>query len=304
MNRQNEIILINEKGDSRYFRLNRPFFFLIKLFTISIFACYALFGIFILGRATTRLFITISRVKEDRLDKSFNSMQAFTKSIEIKMDSLFIYDDERRAINGANTIEGEVREVGVGGPATIEDYEDIFLVNSDIERKNLNDLIEKLLRQSDFQIYSENEFKDFFNKKQYAMDHIPSVQPAEGSFLSGFGMRVHPILHTRRMHKGMDISNSIGTPVLASAEGNARTGVSESFGTYVLLEHGNGYSTIYAHLQSVIITDNEPIHRGQIIGYLGNSGLSTGPHLHYEVHVNRIPVDPNPYLLPEHYIVD
>jgi len=304
MKTHKEIVLLSKNGKSLTFRLPFPVSLLISSLLICLFASYALFFVLIAGRASNRLFVALSAQKFERMQKEFKDMEAFTKSVEGKMDSLFVVDDERREVAGATPITGEVREVGIGGPSTMEDYEDIFLFKDDLERKVLNDRIEKLLRQSDLQMYSLSDFEEFFSKKKSTLMHIPAMQPAEGSFMSGFGMRVHPVFHFRRMHKGVDISNYVGTPVIASADGTANAGVSETFGTYVLLDHGNGFSTIYAHLQAVIVATNQPIHRGQIIGYLGNSGLSTGPHLHYEVHLNRIPVDPDPYILPADHIVD
>jgi murein DD-endopeptidase MepM/ murein hydrolase activator NlpD len=299
-----EIIFINQPGQSRYFRLTTPVSFLLTSVILFLCASYLLFGILTVARVSNKICVILSSAKLERIQKHFKDMTAYTTSQEMRMDNLFVADDERREVAGANPIKSEIREVGIGGPSTLADYERIFLFKDDLERKTLDDRIEKLLRQSDLQLYSLSDFEAFYSKKKSAMDHIPAVQPVGGSFMSGFGMRVHPVFHTRRMHKGQDIANTVGTPIIASAEATAKTGVSESFGTYVLLNHDNGFTTIYAHLQAVNVTDNQPVHRGQIIGYLGNSGLSTGPHLHYEVHLNRIPVDPNPYILPENFIVD
>jgi murein DD-endopeptidase MepM/ murein hydrolase activator NlpD len=304
MKTRKEFILIDKEGGSRTLRIPLPVSFLISFLIAVLFASYSCFFILVAGHVSNRIFLSLSTHKFERMQWEFRDMGIFAKSVEGEMDSLFAVDDERREVAGATPITGEVREVGIGGPSTLKDYEEIFLFKDDLERKILDDRIEKLLRQSDLQMYSLSDFEDFFAKKKDLLDRIPALKPAEGSFLSGFGMRDHPVFHIRRMHMGVDISNFVGTPVIASAEGMANTGVSETFGTYVRLNHGNGFSTIYAHLQAVIIGDNQLVRRSQILGYLGNSGLSTGPHLHYEVHLNSVPVDPNPYILPNNFIVD
>lgn len=304
MKKQNEIILISPAGKTRGFRLPVFFHTAVSACAVFLFLSCLSFGLLCLARGTIRLMSTWSIHRSEILSHRFQNMVSYTASVEARMDALFSADDERRVVTGAKPIQSEIREVGIGGPSTLADFERLFLFQDELERKALEDRLDKLNRQSDFQIHSLSEFEDFFSQKLDIINHIPAVQPAEGAFLSGFGMRFHPILHTRRMHKGVDISNSIGTPVLASAAATVQTGVSESFGTYVLLNHQNGFSTLYAHLSSSVVRDKERVERGQIIGYLGNSGLSTGPHLHYEVHLDCIPVDPEPYLLPENYIVD
>ncbi|MFH0921845.1 MAG: M23 family metallopeptidase [Fibrobacterota bacterium] len=220
------------------------------------------------------------------------------------MDSLFAAEDLRRAIYGAKLITREVREVGVGGPSALDDYETNMLFKDELDRKTIGDRIDKLLRQSDLQLFSMNTFDTFFRKKKDSLECLPTIQPAEGAFLSGFGMRLHPIFKIRRMHNGIDIKNYVGTPVIASASGTVKTGENGTFGKYVLLNHLNGFITAYAHLDTVIVKGQQTVRRGQIIGYLGNSGRSTGPHLHYEVRSNRAPINPLPYILPENFIVD
>ncbi len=301
---QQNIILINEKGMSRSFRLNRPFSFLICLFVVLLLCFYALCAVFMVARTSTKVLLVLSDQKSTRIHKEFQNMETLTGSLTTKMESLFVTDDIRRVISGAMPIASDVREVGIGGLSTLEDYEKTFFSNYELRQKTLNGQIEKLLRQSDLQFSSLDDFDTFFHKKKDSLEQLPTIQPVEGVFLSGFGMRKHPIFKTRRMHNGVDIRNNIGTPVMASADGMAKTGVSPTFGNYVLLKHKNGFSTIYAHLHNVNVTGHHAVRRGEVIGYLGNSGRSTGPHLHYEVRLNRVPVDPLPYILPENFIVD
>ena len=127
---------------------------------------------------------------------------------------------------------------------------------------------------------------------------IPSRMPVEGvRFTSGFGMRWHPILGQRRAHKGIDLAAPIGTPVYASAD--ATVGRAEwfsSYGLYIQLEHGADIETRYGHLSRLNVYAGQHVRKGDLIGFVGTTGRSTGPHLHYEVRIGGIAVNPVPYL--------
>jgi len=130
-------------------------------------------------------------------------------------------------------------------------------------------------------------------------EETPSVAPAWGEFSSGFGWRFHPILGKYAMHEGQDIANHIGTPVSATASGRVETAeYNSSFGNEVMINHGHGIRTLYAHLSAFRCDVGDQVHRGQVIGLLGNTGRSTGPHVHYEVHKGATPVNPMNWILP------
>jgi len=119
------------------------------------------------------------------------------------------------------------------------------------------------------------------------------IWPARGVFTSGFGMRRHPIFRIRRMHTGQDIAAPYGTPVQAAAEGQViYTGWFGGYGKIVVIDHGQGISTLYAHLSSILARDGAYVRRAQTIGRVGSTGYSTGPHVHFEVRVNGRPIDP------------
>lgn len=114
---------------------------------------------------------------------------------------------------------------------------------------------------------------------------------------SGFGYRMHPVLHTELLHSGVDFGVGIGTPLKASEKGKVViAGVAGGYGNYTCIAHGSGLSTCYAHQSQLLVTVGQDVERGQIIGLSGNTGRSTGPHLHYEVRLNGVAVDPMPYL--------
>ena len=114
---------------------------------------------------------------------------------------------------------------------------------------------------------------------------------------SGFGMRMHPILHTLKMHTGIDIDCDTGTIIYAAGSGNVSfAGVSGGYGNLIKITHSNRYMTYYAHLSRIIVSENSEVTKGQVIGYAGSTGLSTGPHLHFEVRMNNDPIDPSTFL--------
>jgi murein DD-endopeptidase MepM/ murein hydrolase activator NlpD len=117
--------------------------------------------------------------------------------------------------------------------------------------------------------------------------------PITARVSSSFGMRVHPILGSHRFHRGVDLSAAWGTPIRASADGRVvYAGWNGGYGRQVMIDHGQGLATIYAHMSRMAAQTGERVHRGEIIGFVGSSGLSTGPHLHYEVLQNGRAVNP------------
>jgi murein DD-endopeptidase MepM/ murein hydrolase activator NlpD len=126
---------------------------------------------------------------------------------------------------------------------------------------------------------------------------IPAIQPVSNKELtkiaSGFGFRIHPIYGIAKMHNGLDFTAPQGTPIYATGNGQVTTaGPGGGAGNHVIINHGYGYETVYMHMVSIKTTVGATVKRGEVIGWVGTTGASTGPHCHYEVHVNTIPVDP------------
>lgn len=127
---------------------------------------------------------------------------------------------------------------------------------------------------------------------------IPSRNPLDGASLtSGFGMRSHPVLGGRRGHKGVDLGMPTGTPIYATADGViSKAEWFSSYGLYIAIEHGGKIQTRYGHLSRLSVASGQPVKKGDLIGYVGSTGRSTGPHLHYEVRIAGIAVNPIPYM--------
>ena len=148
-----------------------------------------------------------------------------------------------------------------------------------------------------------SSLKSFLVGYKNILTKMPSIFPVLGSNLgkgyitSSFGWRRDPFTYEMVQHPGIDIVNFPGTPILATADGIVKsTGVKGSRGIHVVIQHNFGYTTHYFHLSAFYVEEGQRIKKGQVIGRLGNSGRSTGPHLHYEIRVNNIPIDPTPFI--------
>lgn len=208
----------------------------------------------------------------------------------------------------ASPIPDEQRKAGFGGVNRYKHLEGFK--NSAMITKVTRD-IEILSKQMVVQSKSLDEIVSLAKEKEKMLASIPAIQPVKNEDLkrmaSGYGMRLHPILKSWKMHNGMDFTAPKGTPIFASGNGVIKKAHrSATFGKVVYIEHGYGYQTIYAHMSKMAVTKGQKVKRGDIIGYVGNTGRSAAAHLHYEVHKNGRPVNPIYYyygdLTPEEFI--
>lgn len=176
-------------------------------------------------------------------------------------------------------------------------YMDLSSFDVIFEASARADYVEQLICQ---QSSSYDELVDLLHNKEQRLQCIPAIQPILNRNLkqvaSGFGWRIDPVFHSRRMHQGMDYSAKKGTPVYATGDGTVKEcGYMQGYGNTVVINHGFGYMTKYAHLQKINVKRGQRVTRAQEIGTVGSTGKSTGPHLHYEVHHHGRPVNPVNY---------
>ncbi|WP_088323961.1 M23 family metallopeptidase [Polaribacter tangerinus] len=208
----------------------------------------------------------------------------------------------------ANPIPDEQRKAGFGGVnryKSLEGYDNSKMI------KNLTKQVDILSKQLVVQSKSLDEIVSLAKEKEKMLAAIPAIQPVKNEDLkrmaSGYGMRMHPILKYRKFHKGMDFTAPTGTPIYATGNGTViRAQRSATFGNVIYIDHGYGYKTIYAHMSKMVKRRRDKVKRGDLIGYVGNTGLSAAPHLHYEIHKNDRALNPiNFYygdLTPEEFI--
>ncbi|WP_421774819.1 M23 family metallopeptidase [Gracilimonas sp.] len=212
-----------------------------------------------------------------------------------------------RSVLGMDQISYEERQAGVGGSDPYDEF-DVYNESTSELLKWTASKVDNLERRIGIQKLSFEEIKSQYNVNKEKMSHIPAIKPTSGILLSGYGVRYHPILKYNRRHNGLDFRADIGDPVFTTGNGKIRfAGRKGTLGLVVIVDHGFGFETLYAHLSGLGkgIKNGTNVERGQQIGMAGDSGLSEGPHLHYEVHFKGEPVDPIYYLFadtsPEEY---
>lgn len=199
-----------------------------------------------------------------------------------------------RAYFEANPIPEEQRKAGYGG---VNRYKNLEGFDNSEMIKDVTKRLDVLSKQVVIQSKSLDEIVTLAKEKEEMLTSIPAIQPVKKQDLtrvaSGYGMRMHPILKIRKMHNGMDFTAPKGAPIYASGNGKVvRADRSATFGKVVYIEHGYGYKTIYAHMSKIATKKGNKVKRGDLIGYVGNTGRSVSSHLHYEVHKNGRPVNP------------
>jgi len=141
------------------------------------------------------------------------------------------------------------------------------------------------------------DMRDASTKDWLRLAQAPTLWPVQGRVSGSFGERIDPFSGEGAFHRGVDIAANVGTRIIAPADGVVRfSEIVNGYGRTVLIDHGNGISTLFGHMSGYAVTPGELVHRGDTIGYVGQSGRSTGPHLHYEVRIFNTPVNPNKYL--------
>ena len=223
------------------------------------------------------------------LNKKLKQVESTLANIEKRDNNLY------RAYFEASPIPEDQRKAGFGGINRydyLEGFESSDLIVNTTERLDI--LTKELVIQSK----SLDEIELLAKNKESLLSSIPSIQPVKSSDLrrmaSGYGYRIDPFTKARRMHFGMDFSAKRGTPIYATGDGTVSRADSRAagFGKHVRIDHGFGYVTIYAHLESFIVVKGDKVKRGEIIGYVGSSGRSVAPHLHYEIVKDGVKINP------------
>ncbi len=235
------------------------------------------------------------------LHQQVDQMQIVMTDLQQRDDNLY------RVLFGAEPIPMSIRQ---GTQRKIAYYEELASMTNSQLSADLALKVDVLEKEMYVQAKSYDDILEMAKNQEIRMENIPAIQPVMNKDLkrvaSGYGMRIDPVYHVRKFHQGMDFTAPTGTEVFAT--GNAKvkfTGWKQGYGNTVILDHGFGYETLYAHLYKSLVRKGQKVRRSDIIALVGNSGKSTGPHLHYEVRLNGKPVDPRNYyfydLSPEEY---
>ena len=225
----------------------------------------------------------------DILNKKLSQLETVVSNVEDRDNNLY------RVYFEASTIPEEQRRAGFGGVnrySDLEGYENSDLIINTTKRLDI------LTKQTVVQSRSLDEIEKLAENKEALIEAIPTIQPIKNKDLtrmaSGFGYRIDPFTKKRRFHYGMDFTAKRGTPIYATGNGVVKRADNRSagYGNHLRIDHGFGYVSLYAHLSKFNVRRGQKVKRGDIIGYVGNSGRSVGPHLHYEIFKDNKKINP------------
>jgi murein DD-endopeptidase MepM/ murein hydrolase activator NlpD len=296
------IIVPHGRGKVKIIKINKIlyFLFLFLLISFSITLSYFVIDYAKLRESfnilTSKNLFNLSEVKDKQielLEKKVNEQSA-------KLDAYIEY------IAYLSSLETEIRKLAIipGTPVNINQ-----LIEE--KKKEFNYTIEGIAAKVD---ENEKKIKSLETKSKnveltllvlrestkeynYILEHTPNIWPVVGPIMSDYGWRIHPVTKKPDFHKGVDIDAVEGTQIAAAASGVVtKVGWNGGYGLEIEIFHGNGISTVYAHCSKVLLNVGDEIKKGQIIALVGMTGIATDPHLHYEVRINGVPVDPKSYL--------
>jgi biotin carboxyl carrier protein len=260
-----------------------------------------------IGVLVTTVGMPTSRIaqRENRLlSQELIDLKIRLRHLEDTLGIIGKHDERVRLLAGLPAVDSQVAQVGIGGPGLPQLTDDpLFRANPTLGRMAFDTRIDldKLLRRANLLAQSFSDVSDTLTKHHERYQRVPSIMPTAGWLSSHFTRsRFHPILHISRPHEGIDVSAPMGAPIVAPAAGVVvRVGREAGYGLVLEIDHGNGIETKFAHMSRVMVRRGQRVKRGQEIAAVGNSGLSTGPHLHYEIHINGKVVDPLTYVMPD-----
>ena len=282
----------------RYEKLETPL--RVKLLRILGFLSASIVTALIIVSIAYRLFPSVNEKRLMRENESlfdnYKLMDAKLQKLQQQMTELEKRDNEvYRSIFEASPIPDSTRA------KEMEQLKELQVVQQMNDNELTNSIVRSLnnlTARTAYQQKSYNEIGSFIKNKEQLLASTPAIQPVSNKNLnrlaSGFGYRVDPVYKTVKFHAGLDFAAPLGTPIYATADGVVRVAgnLGNGYGNHVVVNHGYGYETLYGHMYRIGVKNGHRVKRGEVIGYVGSTGKSTGPHCHYEVHKNGRPLDP------------
>ncbi len=295
----------------RYEKLETPL--RVKLLRVLGFISAAIVTAIIIVSIAYRYFPSANerRLMQDneQLQEQFMVLEERTKKLQQQMGELEKRDNEvYRTIFEAAPVPDSVRAKEIEQQ---KELQQVMAMNNYQLQTSIVKSIGNLVSRMTYQDKSYNEITGFIKNKQQLLACTPAIQPVSNSDLkriaSGFGSRIDPVYKTVKFHAGLDFAAPQGTPIYSTANGVVKSAGNQGtgYGNHVVINHGYGYETLYGHMFKIKVRAGQQVKRGEIIGWVGSTGKSTGPHCHYEVHKNGTPIDPVYFfyndLTPEQY---
>jgi murein DD-endopeptidase MepM/ murein hydrolase activator NlpD len=238
-----------------------------------------------------------------RLAQELGQLHGQVAGLTDTLKTIAARDARIRLLANLEPNDPSVLQAGIGGPVDPSAEAD-SLARMGVLGRRASEIrvdIGALIRRANLLAASFDEANDSLESHRERLAATPSILPTAGWLSSAFaGMRSHPILHISRPHRGIDVMAPMGTPIQSPANGTVvSAGWEAGYGNVIEIDHGYGIRTRFAHASKLLARKGQRVKRGELIAEVGNTGLATGPHLHYEVHVNGKPVDPLRYVLPD-----
>ncbi len=298
-NKNNYTIIITGEETGEPTRLSCPGF-IIKNFT-KIIVSFFVFVLILSGFGFWGLFnLTDNYLLKSENESLKSSLSTFEEKIAVVEDEVKRFreiESDLRVVADLLPTDNDVWMMGVGGGLSNE-----VLNSSEVKEdiSNNNNRLDRLIRQTQYLKTSINEAAKEIENKKEEWKRIPSICPIEGVQRIGkFGYRRHPLYHRMMMHEGVDLTAQRGTLIRATADGVVSfAGWKSGYGYTVMIDHGKGISTYYCHCSILKVREGDTVKRGDVIARVGSSGLASGPHLHYEVRIGGVPVNPLDFILP------
>jgi murein DD-endopeptidase MepM/ murein hydrolase activator NlpD len=238
----------------------------------------------------------LAESRYEKMKQNYDMLLSQAKELQQEMASLEKRDNQvYRSIFEANPLPDSARAKLTERKNEVQKIE---MINDEEMGNELAKTLNNLEARITYQFASYNDIENLIKNQGQKLASIPAIQPVSNRDLdkiaSGFGMRIDPVYGTPKMHKGLDFTAPQGTPIYATGNGKVEVAgqTGDGYGNHVILNHGYGYETLYGHMVRVKVRAGQQVKRGEVIGWVGSTGKSTGPHCHYEVHVNGQEVDP------------
>jgi len=235
------------------------------------------------------------RGENQQLSEKFEQMRWNLAEVEDRYSELVSREVRIRSLFDLPEIDTEERQLGVGGPepAVLTDFseaaKDAFITELEVDH---------LLRLSQFELQNYQSVENSLIDIKDRLRHTPSIWPSTGWVSRGYGMKYDPFTGYRQMHRGLDLANHMNTPIIATADGRvALISTATELGKCIMLDHGYGYRTRFGHMAQILVKNGQSVKRGDVIGLMGSTGYSTGPHLHYEIFRNGQFLNPQDYIM-------
>ena len=271
-------------------KLLRFFVFIV----VSVFIAFAI--VFVAFRFIPSPQLKLAELKFEKMRQNYEGLVAQTEKLEGEMASLEKRDnDVYRSIFEANPLPDSARAKLTEQKV---EFEKVAALNDEELGNELAATLNNINARINYQYASYNSIEKLIKNQEEKLASIPAIQPVSNKDLnrvaSGYGLRIDPIYGTPKMHKGLDFTAPQGTPIYATGNGRVTDASFDQggYGNHVIINNGYGYETLFGHMSKIKVKEGQTVKRGEVIGWVGSTGKSTGPHCHYEVHVNGREVNP------------